>query len=168
QQLQVSQNQALFALIGNAYGGSGPNTFNLPNLQGRVPLGVGTMPGGPNFLPGEVGGSLTTTLTVANLPAHIHSATGLQAQTQAWATPATDQNPSTGKGLAAANLPSGLSAQPVRAYADPSGSPVNLAGGAVSGATSPTGGNLPVNNTQPYLALNFCIALSGLYPMRQN
>lgn len=168
QQLPVAQNQALYSLIGTTYGSNGATNFNLPNLQGRIPLGVGNMPGGSGYMLGEIGGVATTTLTVANLPAHIHDGGGLQAQTQAWATPATDQNPSTGKGLAAANLPSGLSAQPVRAYADPSGGPVNLAGGAVSGSTSPTGGNLPFSNMQPYLALNFCIALTGLYPMRPN
>lgn len=168
QQLQVAQNQALYSLIGTTYGGSGATNFNLPNLQGRIPLGVGNLPGGSSYMLGQVAGSEETTLTINNMPMHNHDGTGLQAQTQAWDTAATDQSPSSGKGLAAAQSGSPVTPQAVRAYADPSGNPVNLAGGSVSGMTGVTGGSAPFSNMQPYLALNFCIALTGLYPMRPN
>lgn len=166
QQLPVSQNQALYSLIANTYGGNGATSFNLPNLQGRVPVGVGNLPGGSNYMLGQVAGSEETTLTINNMPMHNHDGSGLQAQTQAWNTPATDHSPSSGKGLAASLQGSGTRAVEVSSYASPSGSPVNLAGGSVSGLTGVTGGSQPFSNMQPYLGLNYCIALTGIYPMR--
>ncbi len=167
QQLPINQNQALFSLLANRYGGNGTTTFGLPDLRGRVPLGVGAMPGGMNHQLGQSGGLETTTLTVTELPPHTHSGASLHAQMQAWDTPGTDHNPAAGKGLAAGKAGDGFQTQPVRAYAEPSGNPVNLAGGAIVGATAPTGGGMPFNNMQPYIALNFCIALFGIYPPRQ-
>lgn len=75
QQLNIAQNQALYAVIGVQYGGNGTTVFNLPDLRGRSPLGMGAQPGGTNRVCGNVGGSETVTLTVANLPAHNHTAT---------------------------------------------------------------------------------------------
>jgi microcystin-dependent protein len=167
QQIQIQQNQALFALIGTTYGGNTQTHFNLPNLQGRFPIGAGNAPGGSNYVLGEAHGQETTTLNVANLPQHTHNAGSLSAQTHAWNTPATDQSPTAGKGLAAAETGSAITPSAVRTYADPSGNPVNLAGGAMAGTTAPTGGNQPFNNMPPYLAVNFVIALNGLFPQHQ-
>jgi microcystin-dependent protein len=166
QSVSVQQNQALFALIGTTYGGNGSTTFNLPDLRGRLPLGAGQAPGLSFYSLGEMGGTETTALTVNNMPMHTHSGTGLHANTQAWATPGTDHNPSSGKGLAAAKVGAGFQAQDVFSYATPSGDPVNLAGGMVSGATSPAGGSMPFGNMQPFISLNFIIAMTGLFPQR--
>jgi len=167
QQISIQQNQALYALIGVTYGGNASSHFNLPDLRGRFPIGAGNAPGGSNYVLGQAHGQETTTLTVNNLPQHTHDAGSLSAPTQAWNIPATDHNPAAGKGLAASNSPSGIGSSPVRSYADPSGNPVNLAGGSVQGTTAPAGGNLPFSNMPPYLVLNFCIALNGLFPPRQ-
>ena len=166
QQLPINQNQALFSLLANRYGGNGTTTFGLPDLRGRVPLGVGAMPGGMNHQLGQSGGLETTTLTVTELPPHTHSGASLHAQMQAWDTPATDHSPAIGKGLAAAKQSTDPRSANAATYAEPSGNPVNLAGGAIVGATAPTGGGMPFNNMQPYIALNFCIALFGIYPQR--
>jgi len=166
QLIAISQNQALFSLIGTTYGGDGHTSFALPDLRGRAPTGVGHGPGLSPIQLGWHGGTNEVTLTQVNMPVHSHDAGTMSASTQAWDTPATDQNPSTGKGLAAANAPSGLSASAVRAYADPSGSAVDLAGGHIHGTTGMAGGSQPFGIMQPFLGLNFCIAMYGIYPSR--
>ncbi|MGY6645715.1 MAG: phage tail protein [Salinarimonas sp.] len=167
QQIQIQQNQALFALIGVTYGGNASSHFNLPDLQGRFPIGAGNAPGGSNYVLGQAHGQETTTLNVTNLPQHTHDAGSLAASPQAWATRATDHNPANGKGLAASTAGTSPTSPPGNSYADPSGDPVNLAGGSVQGTTGMAGNSLPFSNMPPYLVLNFCIALNGLFPPRQ-
>ncbi len=139
--LAVQQNQALFSLLGVAYGGDGIITFALPDLRGRAPLGYGSA------VPiGARSGTEAVTLTTAEVPAHTHAA---YASTAAASTAA----PSTAS-LAA--LPAGVSA-----YAPPNGSATLAAGAvAISGASQAH------ENMQPSLAVNWCIATSGIYPSR--
>jgi microcystin-dependent protein len=141
QALPISQNQALFTLLGTMYGGNGTNNFNLPNLQGRVPLHFGS-----GYVQGQVGGEASHTLTIAEIPAHLHTASG-------------SSNP------AATNAPTGalLGTANGNDYTPASTGQLTT----LSSATlQSVGNNQPHTNMQPYLTLNFCIALSGIFPSR--
>lgn len=139
QTLAINQNQALFALLGTTYGGNGQTTFQLPNLQGRVPIHFGN-----GFTQGQVGGETAHTLTQTELPAHIHGLMGTN-------TPSTVNVPAVGNALA-------VTANTYTAAA-------NLTPMA-PGELSNTGGSQPHENEQPYLVVNFCIALQGIFPSR--
>lgn len=145
--LPISQNTALFSLLGTQYGGDGRSTFALPNLRQRAPLGAGQGAGLSERFQGEAGGAATVTVSAAQTPAHAHAmaASGL---------PATTSNPN-GNTLA-------VSISPTPPYIGPA--PLHPMGGAVIAAS--TGGGQPHNNVQPYLELNFIIALQGIFPPR--
>ena len=145
--LPISQNTALFSLLGTTYGGDGKSNFALPNLQGNAPMFWGQGPGLSLYDLGETGGSETVTLLQTEMPSHAHQASG--ASGNGPTSPANNT-----WGTAAGRTP-----PPV--YAD--GAPnVGMAGTALA----LTGGGAPHNNMQPYLTLNFCIALQGVYPPR--
>lgn len=144
----IAANSALFSLLGTTYGGNGTTTFALPDLRGRVPVGQGTAPGGGTYALGQVSGTETTTLTSANMPAHTHVAT-LMAESGT----ATDTDP-TGRMLAGATT-----------YLSPGrGADVPMAPASVH--VGSTGGSMPFNNMQPYLVMNYQIALTGIFPSR--
>jgi microcystin-dependent protein len=145
QLLPVSQNTALFSLIGTTYGGDGRTTTALPNLEGRAPMHPGRGPGLTARRLGQRGGVEMVTLSEAQMPNHTHT---LSADTAL----ANNRNP---QGNALARAAGGL------AYG-PSGSMVPLAEQALPN----TGGSQAHNNMQPYLTMNFIIALQGLYPSR--
>ncbi|WP_236705058.1 phage tail protein [Hymenobacter sp. AT01-02] len=147
QLLSVSENNALFSLLGTTYGGNGQTTFALPNLAGRFPLGFGQSFSGASHVQGEMAGTETVTLTTSQMPAHTHSMT---ATTVAGNT----NNPN---GALLANDGAG-GAQ----FSTAGTSDVTMQ----STSIGPAGGNQPQNNMPPYLALNFCIALQGIYPSR--
>jgi microcystin-dependent protein len=147
--LSISQNTALFSLLGTIYGGNGQTTFALPNLQSRVPLHYGTGPGLSTYDIGQLAGTETVTLTVSEIPAHIHAG-AVKAST---AESGLDSQP-TSK-YPAAGVSSGL-------YA--SSSDTQMAADSVQ--TAIAGGSQPHSNLQPYLAVNFCIALQGIFPSR--
>ena len=155
QLLPISQYAALFSILGTTYGGNGKTTFALPNLQGRVALNPGQGPGLSDRDLGEQGGNPTVTLLSSEIPAHTHPLffTDAQATTNA---PAADVMPAFNASL---NFP-GIT-KPVNTYAAP-GSIVQLAPQALS----ITGGSQPHNNMQPYLVLNYYIAVQGIYPPR--
>lgn len=136
QLLPINQNQALFSLLGTTYGGDGRVNFALPNLQGRVPIHAGNA-----HTLGEVGGAQAHTLTLAELPTHSHLVNATN-------NPATVNNP-TGNVLGTAS----------NTYVAPS----NLAA-MNPAAISTIGGSQPHLNMQPFLVLNFCIALQGIFP----
>ncbi len=193
QTVPIAQNSALFALLGTMYGGDGQNTFGLPDLRGRVPVGSQAAgPGIANILQGEKSGSntatvlangiATVTLTVANLPAHHHPAsldpaaitTTLQAST---GTTGTSTSPANGSYLSAS--PGGPGSASI--YCPTVTGPVNLGGvstaagsGAVTvGSTGsgqslsvPVQTNATVSIMQPYLGLNYIICAEGVYPAR--
>ena len=149
--LAISQNSALFALLGTMYGGNGASTFQLPNLQSRVPMHFGTSPVGEVYYQGEMAGEENITLTLNMMPLHNHGFVGSSAN-------AGTSNPTPGQALAKVAIGSGT---PDSFYGpDTTPQPLN------SGSISPAGGNLPHTNIQPYLAINFCIALYGIFPSR--
>ena len=145
QLLAISENDALFNLIGTTYGGDGQTTFALPNLQGRLPIHNGTGPGLGSYVIGEQGGVEEVTLTTNQLPVHTHAASALN-------TAGSGPNPA---GALWASVASG------NYYT--AGPPVPP---AVMPATilSTVGGSQPHTNFQPYLCINFIIALYGQYP----
>jgi microcystin-dependent protein len=150
----ISQNTALFSLLGTTYGGNGQTTFNLPDLRGRSMINPGQGPGLSNYVLGQAGGTENTTLISSNLPAHNHS-------------------------LAVSDTKSTLQAPPAGGVfgrgADSAGTIVPLiylpAGTAPNVTLAPTsvgltGGNQPFNNLSPYLAVSIVIATQGIFPSR--
>lgn len=136
--MPINQNQALFSLLGTMYGGNGQTTFGLPDLRGRVPIHVG---GG--FTQGERAGEENHTLTIQEMPQHLHTLQG-----------STDTNTAT-------TIPSSHVLGPaLNAYAPATSGLVSLAPDSVTG----TGGSQPHINMQPYTVLNICIALQGIFP----
>ena len=145
QLMPLSQNTALFSLLGTTYGGDGKSTFALPDMQGNAPMKPGQGQGLSLRDLGEMSGTETVTLLISEIPFHTHALMASQAD-----------------GLV--RLPVGEMPATV----------IGAALYAVPGATatmhqttwSPAGGGLPHNNMQPYLTLNFCIALQGIFPQR--
>jgi microcystin-dependent protein len=145
QLLPISQNTALFSLLGTTYGGDGRTTFALPDLRGRVALHSGQGPGLSDRRLGERGGSQTSTLTAAQLAAHTHT----------FAPPSNSTPGNTD--VASNHYPAQMPEDNYQTTTDSSLAP---------GTSGSTGNSQSVNNMQPYLALNFCIALTGLFPSR--
>ena len=136
--MPINQNQALFSLLGTTYGGNGQTTFALPNLQGRLPVHMGN-----GHTLGEAAGSTSVTVNIQQLPTHLH-------------------------GLMASPNSSGTTADPTGAFLAPVNgayvsAPSNLTTLEPTAVTS-VGGNQAHNNMMPYLTLNFCIALQGIFP----
>lgn len=147
QLLPLSQNTALFSLLGTTYGGDGKSNFALPDLQGRAPMHPGQGPGLSLHDLGETGGSDTVTLLESEIPSHTHTM-------RAHDLDLGELNaPSSNRTLAKSTNAS--------AYA-PAASLVNM----FDTALAPAGGDQPHNNLQPYLTLYFCIALQGVFPPR--
>lgn len=144
QQLPISENETLFQLIGTTYGGDGESTFNLPNLQSRIPLHFGTGPDGVTYQLAEMSGVEQVTLSTQQIPQHTHPLTAsvaagsqanpenaVLAQSLASITPFIEDTPST---------------------------PLN------AGAVTPVGGSQPHENCQPFLCINYIISLFGIFP----
>lgn len=144
--LPINQNQSLYSLLGTIYGGDGRTSFALPDLRGRAPIHVGRADGGKDHREGQKGGEETHALTVSEMPTHDHVA-------QASSRNADQNDPANGVLGQALNLyvpaSSGPALQPIQ--------PATVAN---------TGGGQAHDNMQPYLAVNFCIALQGLFPSR--
>jgi len=169
QTLSISQYQALYALIGVTYGGDGQNTFLLPNLQGRLPLGQGSGPGLTPRVIGTISGTEAVTATLTNLPNHTHALAAITAATTVeLANPAS--NPVSAPTATSSFLgTSGGGPGTATIYSDQLGaSPVPLKGvnTTVSGTVSPAGGGTPMAIMNPFLAINFSIALQGIFPSR--
>jgi microcystin-dependent protein len=149
QLLPLSQNTALFSLLGTTYGGDGKSNFALPNMQGNAPMHPGQGPGLSLHDLGENGGSDTVTLLESEIPSHSHALVALN-------QPADKFIPAATLGLARAKGGNG--------YVNP---PPTTGFVAMSDQTvAPAGGDQPHNNLMPYLTLNFCIALQGVFPPR--
>jgi len=143
QLLAISEYDTLFTLIGTTYGGDGQTTFGLPNLQSRVPLHNGVLQGGGNYPLGSTGGVETVTLLTSQLPVHTHTI------------------------AAQATIASGGKNSPAGNYFSASG--LDQFGAVTAGAFSanillPQGGSQPHENLQPYLCVNYIIALYGIFP----
>lgn len=149
QLLPISQNTALFSLLGTTYGGNGKSNFALPDLQGRAPMQPGQGPGLSLHDLGETGGSETVTLLESEMPAHAH---GMNASSAA--ADEEGQKPATGAVPGAQQGSNALYAAPTPAVQM---APESLA---------PAGGDAAHNNMMPYLTFNFCIALQGVFPPR--
>jgi microcystin-dependent protein len=148
QLLPISQNTALFSLLGTFYGGDGKSTFALPDLQGSAAMDVGQGQGLSQRFIGEAGGSESVTLIGAEMPVHTHTLR---------ANPQLGDSPSPAADRAIARLGS------INVYQTTSNA--NLTPMAFQ-SLPPAGGDQPHNNMQPYLTLNFCIALQGIFPPR--
>jgi len=146
--LPLSQNTALFSLLGTTYGGDGKSNFALPNMQGNAPMHPGQGPGLSLHDLGETGGSDTVSLLESEIPSHSHAL--IASAADGIAGQPTNRLFAQGVGIQewVANPPTAPNTQ----FADT--------------ALAPAGGDQPHNNMQPYLTLNFCIALQGVYPPR--
>ena len=145
--LAISQNTSLFSILGTTYGGDGRTTFALPDLRGRIPMHQGTGPGLSTYRLGQKGGRENVTLNINQLPSHNHTGAIKASSTAAdYDTPGT-------------NVSIGKSEFFVESAAN-----TDLISGSITVAN--TGGNQPVNIENPYLGLNFIIALVGTYPSR--
>jgi microcystin-dependent protein len=141
--LPISHNAALFSLLGIQYGGDGVNTFALPDLRGRAAISQS-----PQYLQGSAAGTETVTISATSLPSHTHVAS---------ATSSTANAPNPNSGILA------VPADSTFAIYGPAQSLVPIAPASLG----QTGGSMPHNNVQPYLVLNYCIAIQGIFPSRQ-
>lgn len=148
QLLPLSQNTALFSLIGTFYGGDGKSTFALPNLQGNAPMHPGQGPGLSQHFLGEESGSETVTLLTSEMPAHIHA---MNARPTAAVPP---------QSTPVGNAASRSNSRPFSPTSVSANQQMNFT------AAGLTGSSFPHNNMMPYLTLNFCIALQGVFPPR--
>jgi microcystin-dependent protein len=146
QLMSIGQNSALFSLLGTTFGGDGISTFALPDLRGRVAINQGDQPGLSKYAMGQTGGSETVTLNVTQMPQHVHAG-----QLHA-SNGAANQEEAQNHLLAETAV-----------YTDAAANQLMNASAVTVG---PTGGNQPHPNLQPYLTLNYCIALEGVYPPR--
>ena len=155
--MSIAQNTALFSLLGTNYGGNGQTTFGLPDLQGRAPIGQGQGGGLPSYTIGEKAGAPTATLLLSNLPQHIHTLTNVNVKIKASSANADESVPE-GNFPATTTTPS---------YSGNGATPNVFTGGtAVSGTTDPTGGSIPFDILNPYLTINYSIAIEGIFPSR--
>jgi len=140
--LPIAQNTALFSLLGTTYGGNGQTTFALPNLQSRFPIHFGQGPGLSQYDLGEQSGTESTTLTINNMPQHTHNM----------------------------NVSSGTKVSPIATNNNFGGAPIYTSAPLdtvmVPGTLGLAGGSQPFSILPPYLALNWCIALEGIFPSR--
>jgi microcystin-dependent protein len=144
QTLPISENDALFTLIGTTYGGDGQETFNLPNLASRIPLHMGTGPDGTTYQMGEMAGTEQETLSMQQIPNHSHPLTGSTDNSQ-------DTNP-------AGKVVGQTSGGALLYIQDSTDNNMNAQ------AITPAGGSQPHENTQPFLCINFIISLFGVFP----
>jgi microcystin-dependent protein len=153
QPVSIAQQETLYAVIGTIYGGDGQTTFNLPNLQGYAPMHWGNPASGFNTTIGQVQGTPTVTLTTAQTPQHSHTITAQDIPSGGIVdkTP----TPSTTTWLSTSN--------PQQLYL---GSTATVNAAFAPNAISTVGGSQPHENMQPYLAINFCISLYGVFPSR--
>ncbi|MEA2870128.1 MAG: hypothetical protein QOH67_104 [Hyphomicrobiales bacterium] len=148
QLLPLSQNTALFSLLGTTYGGDGKSTFALPNMQGNAPMHPGQGPGLSLHDLGETGGSQTVTLLESEIPTHSHTLM------------ASNEDGTQGSLTANITIANSVGGKLYQTITNANVVPMNF------GALGPAGGSLPHNNMQPFLTLNFCIALQGVFPPR--
>jgi microcystin-dependent protein len=159
QLLQISQNSALFSLLGTQYGGDGIRTFGLPDLNGRAPVGAaGAGAGLPKIEIGQKGGTPTVTLTQAQMPAHTHAlSVTINAGGDTNLT-----NVATGRRLSSDARGGGV---PPMMYTD-SANATTLKADAVTATLGTAGSSQPVDNMSPYLGMLYIIATQGVYPSR--
>ncbi|HLH90088.1 MAG TPA: tail fiber protein [Xanthobacteraceae bacterium] len=154
QLLPISQNAALFSLLGTFYGGDGKSTFALPNLQGRVAISQGQLDGGSQYFLGEQGGSDTVTLLSTELPSHNHTV-------NATTVKGSSNDPGNNM-LCEGQYTTQTASGPVDYYGPDTAATKTMNPQMIA----PSGNSFPHNNMMPYLTLSYCIALQGVYPPR--
>ncbi|MFD2530003.1 tail fiber protein [Polaribacter marinaquae] len=171
QLLSIAQNSALFSILGTTYGGDGRTSFALPDLRGRAPVSSGRGPGLSDRRLGSRSGQEVHTLTTLEMPSHNHltSNTAADQHVLLSTAPAVNETPAAGDIPAAPQFGSGLNTTKVKAFGPPTnGNVVN--GQTLSNNAGLTvlnnGGSQPHNNMQPYLTINYIIALQGVFPSR--
>ncbi|MGH6650854.1 MAG: phage tail protein [Sphingopyxis sp.] len=150
QLLSIAQNTALFSILGTTYGGNGQTTFALPDLRGRTAVNQGNGPGLSPYVLGQVGGSETTTLLSTNLPRHDHRG-GIQT-----ANAVANSTTANGNAIGISSNNSFITG------VDPTGNMMDRTMIQIA----PTGGSQPISNRPPYLTMNWCIAVEGIFPSR--
>ncbi|WP_106791919.1 phage tail protein [Aquimarina sp. Aq78] len=158
QLIAISQNTALFSILGTIYGGDGRTTFALPDLRGRVPIGPGNGPGLPSYREGQKGGAPTNILNVTQLPSHNHIGAVKVSSGNATQSIATN-----GASIATPGIGSGRSFSPTEGF-NTASPDVTLNSNSV--VTGNTGGNQSINNMQPFLSVYYIICLQGVFPSR--
>lgn len=173
QTLPISQNAALFSILGTTYGGNGQTTFMLPNLQGRVAIHAGQSPGTSQYVLGESAGTENVTLLQTQMPMHTHVATfSPTGGTPLAVSIATADVAATAPTPGGNILAQGKDARGavVSDYAAPSAATGTLGGGSLTGTgavtVTPAGGSQPFSVIQPYQVVNYIIALVGIFPSR--
>jgi microcystin-dependent protein len=157
QLMDISQNTALFSLVGTTYGGDGQTTFGLPDLRGRVSIHTGQGPGLSSYVLGQMAGTESVTLLANNVGGHSHGVTGNAGIVSA---SGDGQTP-----VAVNDFPAGNGEMIYSTTTDNSAmAPASLAGVTVAPQTP--NGNQPIDNLQPYICINFCICIEGIYPSR--
>jgi len=167
QLLAINSNQALFSILGTTYGGDGRTTFALPDLRGRVPIGAGSGPGRTSRSLGARGGTEGEVLTTAQIPGHTHAGetSGLTVSLRGHTTNNADQNvPAPGNVLG--KLENFMSVVSVNAYSDSEANLTTIAGPRLSATVENAGGSQSHENRQPLIAINYIIALQGIFPSR--
>ena len=156
QTLQITSNQALFALIGTLYGGNGTSTFNLPNLQSRIPVGTGTgVNGAPTVNVAQIGGAEKVTLISANLPPHVHNG---PVNVQQQCNSVTDGSGSPTGAYLSNGTPNG--------YSTVAGNSQFYKAGTYTATIQTAGSSQPVSIIEPYIAVYYIICTAGLFPSR--
>ena len=153
--LPISQNTALFSLLGTTYGGDGRSTFALPDLRGKVPVGAGQGPGLSDYMLGESAGEESVTLLQIEMPAHAHALSNLQVNCDN--SSATSNSP--------VNTIPAVITNTSDSYSTTKNASMHTFQGNIS--SSVVGGSQPHNNNKPFVAVNYIIALQGIYPPRQ-
>ncbi len=154
QQLSISVYEPLYVLIGTTYGGDGVNTFNLPNMASRVPLHPGQGPGQPNYVLGQVSGTEANTMTPSNVAGHSHGITGtagilVSSEDGRIISPVGNFPAVNGDNIYSSTSNTSMAPATLNLQVPPAGN-----------------GNQPVDNTKPYLAVNFIICVEGIFPSR--
>ncbi|NIG54506.1 phage tail protein [Chitinophaga sp. Cy-1792] len=165
QLMEINGNEALYTVIGTTYGGDGVQNFGIPNLQGRVPIHQGQL-NGYNFTLGEAGGSERITLSVANIPPHTHKITGqvympAYGENPATQMYATGNHPAVNPGLVQYSYSPVVQSPPIK-MAD-----LSVVSSGLTKTTldvNYTGGSQPFDIMQPYVTVNFMIAIAGVFP----
>ncbi len=163
QLIAISSNSALFSLLGTTFGGDGRTTFGLPDLRGRSIVHIGHGPGLSTITWGERGGTEQLYVTQANMPSHSHSLINGVANVVVHTTSneevaSSTDNGANGLGTGGTGMPDIYREEPTNAD--------RLAGVTISGTTSASGGNIPLQSRNPFLGINVCIAEFGIFPSR--
>ncbi len=160
QLIAIQQNTALFSILGTTYGGNGTSNFALPNLNGAMPVGNGNGSGLTPRVLGEIMGSESVTLLITELPSHNHTVT-------------TKNNPANTDGLTDQPQPGYFvtrfiynTTNPANAWFKPASGPIPTPTALHPLSLTFTGGGLPHNNLQPFLVINWCVAVRGIFPAR--